>query len=131
MRRGVLAWGGDWRQARFWIYRAIAGVGAFGIKVVAIAKVARVRGTRVFEEAAFGWTTARLLGLPAPIPFYLVLRLLGVRHRKRSALKVALTYGSRSCSEHGEPGSMGTQGFTGHEHLDAVALIHMNGRVWA
>ncbi len=30
----------------------------------------------------------------------------------------------------GEPGTTSTRGFTGHEHLDATYLIHMNGRVY-
>jgi RHS repeat-associated protein len=30
----------------------------------------------------------------------------------------------------GEPGVASTRGFTGHEHLDATYLIHMNGRVY-
>jgi len=55
----------------FWMFLAIAVVGALGIKIVASAKVARARGTRVLEEVVFGWTTARLLGFPATILFYL------------------------------------------------------------
>jgi RHS repeat-associated protein len=30
----------------------------------------------------------------------------------------------------GEPETLSTRGFTGHEHLDATYLIHMNGRVY-
>jgi len=54
----------------FWNFLAIAVAGALGIKVVASAKVARARGTKVLEEIAFGWTTARLLGIPATTLFY-------------------------------------------------------------